>query len=992
MEERVRIFPREGLVSLLAESEADRDVVIVTAPSGSGKTTLVRDYLSRSGAFHLWYDFDEPDSDPVVFFNRFLALINSKQPFGFPPFTSSYLSPSALISYTDKLFTKLSAKFRNPYLIFDNLHALRENSPLQRVIELLLRGKFYKRLILISRTPFKFLSDWKLESRVLRLDFSQLMMNYTEAEEFLHYLYPTLTKQEVEEIYLSSGGVIAQLKVGAEIRKGTSSEVELGDYRNLFSDEELRALSKYAYVRTIDTSLVDKEDRVVLLNLLDRLAGKHILVNKQGNSYILHDLLRSFLKSRIPSVFGEAYSEVLYLMAKKLSNLGRTEEAINYLLEAGSYTEAFELLRENFFTLFFSERYLSVVSFLNKLEPYFSDNPWFMCFKGACIKLHSPVEAIELLERAYFDFKREGLREGMVFALANIFNAVQYQGEDFERATRFLDELEKMELNPKNMVDTLLLSYAGILYMLGRGEPEKSVELLKLGIEGLEQGEKFYQLLSYLYIYLAIALNSSGKPLEAEDYYIKAEEIYKKSPENPAANSMYEFFASFHNIFLGRFDTAVKRLERAVDYARSWGLKVQLSHLSYKLLEAYLGKGDLKSANVLISELEGSVASWNTFARGIYYQLLAQKYLMEDNLPQALASSEKSLSLLERLKAHIFYRRTRALNAFIRGLIGNVGEAERTLKEIERDATRDGAVMQRITALIYLAYLSRDTNREDLRRYLNEALELAMERGIRSFYNVYPKLLSDICSLALREKIVEDFVRELITFYRLSPPEDVSIKSHWLWDVKIFTFGGLKVEANGKNLLAGDLGGSKPANLFYALLAMGGVNVQVDKFKEIFWKTTSKEKFLNNLEFNLRRLKKVFTDSGVGGQVIIRRKGLASLNTSSVWCDIIEANALIKLIEECATEERVDEEIENIKAFVKLYRGKLLPECQEDWVKPYRDKFHKVFLNLSERLVLFLSKNKRWEEALKFSNLILGVEPNLEVVKSVREEAIEHAG
>lgn len=983
------MFHRSRLISLLESSEKDRDIVILISPSGSGKTLLVKEYLSRKELPCLWYDLQEADSDPVVFFNSLLRNLQGfAEGFSFPPFNTSYLPAEALLSYTAKLFEALSRHVGKFNIVFDDGHTLREGSPTWKVLGYLMRAELYERLLLISRRPMPTPSEWSVEKRVLRLTFDHMGVREEEAEEILKTLYPNLTKEEIKDIYLSSGGVIAQLKIGAELRRRRRGE-QVYELKKLFLPQEMKVLAKYAYIRNLSPELVDEEDRKELIGLLERLADKRLLVNRHGGGYILHDLLRSFVKQNAREVLGNDYSRTLSSMANKLARIGRTEEAIYYLLEAGEFREAFELLKAEFLKLFFSERYLSVMSFLDRLEPFYSEDPWFKCFKGACIKLLRPSEAIDLLEDAYYSLKRGGDHEGAKLALANLFNAIQYHGEDFGRVARHLEEVEKMDIELNSMVDILLVSYAGILYMLARGESKKAAELLKKGVSSLKTDRRYSQLLSYLYIYLAVALNSSGRPMEAEEFYLKAEEIYKEAPENPAGNAMYEFFASFHNIFLGRFDTAIERLERAIEYAKSWGLNVQVSHLSYKLLEAYLGKGYLRKADRLVESLSPAVGSWNTFSKGIFYQLLAQKCLMEGKLPQALLNSERALGLLESLSAYIFYRRTKGLNAFIKGLAGNPSEAKRTLEVIAADAKRDGATMQRITALFYLSYLERGENPQRAKTYLEEALRLSGENNIKSFYNIYPRLASDIYAHALEENIEPEFVKELIKFYDLPPPSDPKLRKHWPWKLRIECFGGFRIRVEGRDISLQDLGGKKPLNLLYALLALGGQSVQEGSFKDMLWESSSTGKFLKNLEFNLRRIRKFFESKGLQETAIFRKSGQMSLNTEIAWCDVMDAYQALEHIKNYALSGDSVRETEAIKSFVELYRGELLPSCSEPWIEPFRKSFREAFIDYGEKLISELLKREDWHSVVIYADKILNVYPDLESVKQMRDTAIQ---
>ncbi len=43
---------------------------------------------------------------------------------------------------------------------------------------------------------------------------------------------------------------------------------------------------------------------------------------------------------------------------------------------------------------------------------------------------------------------------------------------------------------------------------------------------------------------------------------------------------------------------------------------------------------------------------------------------------------------------------------------------------------------------------------------------------------------------------------------------------------------------------------------------------------------------------------------------------------------------------------------------VQLYRGDLLPSCYDEWILPERDRLHQLFLQASERLIVFLEEER----------------------------------
>ncbi len=60
------LLPRPRLVEFL-ESNAEKRLILLSAPAGYGKTTLLADFLATVSRPFAWYQLDAQDSDPTVF-------------------------------------------------------------------------------------------------------------------------------------------------------------------------------------------------------------------------------------------------------------------------------------------------------------------------------------------------------------------------------------------------------------------------------------------------------------------------------------------------------------------------------------------------------------------------------------------------------------------------------------------------------------------------------------------------------------------------------------------------------------------------------------------------------------------------------------------------------------------------------------------------------------------------------------------------------------
>src|SRR5258708_11083002 len=60
---------------------------------------------------------------------------------------------------------------------------------------------------------------------------------------------------------------------------------------------------------------------------------------------------------------------------------------------------------------------------------------------------------------------------------------------------------------------------------------------------------------------------------------------------------------------------------------------------------------------------------------------------------------------------------------------------------------------------------------------------------------------------------------------------------------------------------------------------------------------------------------------------------------------------------------------------VQLYRGDLLPSCYDEWILPERDRLRQLFLQASERLIVFLEEERDYDAAIKVAQRLLLHDP-----------------
>ena len=119
--------PRERLVSLLTDSVDAGTSTLIAGRSGTGKTTLAVDFCRRTYRNIAWYDVDETDAEPRVFFEYLVEAIHRQRPgFGKRPLGLGDIEAHDDMQTVANLFVyELLEQPGKPILIvLDNLHRI----------------------------------------------------------------------------------------------------------------------------------------------------------------------------------------------------------------------------------------------------------------------------------------------------------------------------------------------------------------------------------------------------------------------------------------------------------------------------------------------------------------------------------------------------------------------------------------------------------------------------------------------------------------------------------------------------------------------------------------------------------------------------------------------------------------------------------------------------------------------------------------------------
>jgi DNA-binding response OmpR family regulator len=176
--------------------------------------------------------------------------------------------------------------------------------------------------------------------------------------------------------------------------------------------------------------------------------------------------------------------------------------------------------------------------------------------------------------------------------------------------------------------------------------------------------------------------------------------------------------------------------------------------------------------------------------------------------------------------------------------------------------------------------------------------------------------------------------------------------------LRICTFGRFSLQVNGEPVTFSRKAQKKPLDLLRALLAHGGVRVEIGGLTELLWPDSEGDAAKATFDSNLYRLRKLI---GID-DVLPLAEGKLSLDTAKVSTDLWDFERLVEGIEaEAASSQR---RAQLTKDLMRLYAGHFLdPESQEPWAIAARDKQRAKFTRAVGLLGASLEQHREWDQA-----------------------------
>ncbi len=999
---RAELFSRTRLLELIDELLEER-LIILAAPAGYGKTSLLVDFAYTTQYPVCWYALDNLDNDPQRFISHFIASLNVR----FPNFGKScsaalqnmdqdQLDLDLLVSMVvNDIYENVPEHF---ILVVDDFHLVQHSRQVVYFVNRLIQEvdeNFH--LILASRTLLT-LPDLPLmvaRSQVGGLSYDELGFQPNEIQSLLNQNYHlSISDAEAAELAKETEGWVTGLllsthlmgkAIANRLRVARVSGVGLYEY---LAQQVLAQQSQEVQEFLLRSSLLDEFDLTLCeqvigralsvtadwRSLLDAVMRLNLFVLPVGDEGVFlryHHLFQDFLRDRIKRERPEEARALQLRMAEVYADREDWERAYHIYRAIGETDAVVRLLEKAGSSMIMHGQFITLSDWMASLPDDLREkHPVMLSLQGTVALMRGDcVLGLNLYNQAVACLWPGGDLVQLAQTLVRRSVAYRFLGQlkeantDADAAISILSEGN----NNSVLYADALLSKGTLLRFLG--QLNEAGSLLRSALE-------VYQLLgdkstaAKVWMEIGGVLKKMGKYSEAEEAYNHSLEYYQSTGNAVWQANLYNNLGVLQHSN-GDYVNATASFERAVHYSQLGGSP---------RLEAYslTSIGDLYQELDAVQETREAYRQARELAQRVqdsyllFYLNLAEarlKLIQEDLtgarvlLQSAQAMADESGSKYDQNLCLIEYGRLALSEKLYESAYENFQYALTFFSEEDFQTEIPRAGLYSAVSLYLLkkkqplkdqvALLQPMLMENEKRKLLvaagREAVSyltpLAGETGFRSFFPA----LSDLIEQhnqgipALRR-----LIRRHAGVVPFAPPKLI-----------IRAFGRFQLKVSDLVVTSSDWQVQTARDLFLLLLAHPeGLNKE--QIGMYLWPDSTPS------ELKLRFKNTIYRLRHAAGKDVILFQGESQYlfnRDMDYEYDVESFLKEISLAEKADTPAKRDAHYQNA---LRLYRGKYLPDLDEDWVIVERERLFQIYMDALLKLASLSLEARNFEIALEY--------------------------
>ena len=1012
------LIPRQRLHDLLASSA--RSMTWVTGPPGAGKTSLIAEYVHGLGQPLIWYHANGSDHDPAAFASRFLQAASPLLKRSATTTSDSFPMPGDDLADTLRpLFQELSAQLPPDALIV--LDDVRVDPASEGVLlPVLAQFAFLPvaiRTFVTSRSaPPKELTRLAVDRVFSLLSWEELRFTDQESREFLSRT--DVTSEALDAVIRKADGWVAGLILlsdGFRRRAGAPESLFGGllgsppddpfrepcwtlleDVFNYLDVELFRKLSaelrhfllRVAFLSRMNPNMAAAVSAMENAEeLLERLCADNCLISRSptaGPDYYMHPLWALFLRSAAQKQHvRDDLNQLRVHSAKLLDGIGERQEAAALLAEGGDFVELRGLILRHADRLSADGRLFELEQWIALLpKPLVLEDPWLLYWLGTCLQHKDQARSRELFRFAFDVFRHNQDVTGMLSAWCGAVDTFLYDWNEFHGLDAWIEDLEEAVANglalPENVlgIRTASSMIGALVYRQPEQLDQITAWLERAFLHVPRPGAK--QIHVHAGFHAAHHAMWQGDLCRLRVITESLQRILNQS-DAPLAHQLKAKSLAAHvqSMCHARGDLALELIQEGLALGRRYDENVWRERLVAQGVLGALTQGDGDKAKEYLRGLERKVPRSRRFARGYYHFAATAVHLYHEEFAQAEHHARKALAIAKECGANCawpFFTLALAMACFE---VGEDDECDRLMTELGSYTAKSRSPIQQFMWLLCSAYFNLvRSRREPGLRYLAKAFGLGRREGyVNIFWLWRPKMMSVLCSTALKHSVAVEYALLLIRRRNLSPrlgPGTLEIVQ-WPWFLRIYTLGRFELIRDGRPVLFKGKIQHRPLALLKMLAVLGDQGMGEEELCDLLWPESNLEQARCALATTLSRLRRMLDSK----ESIMHCNGKFSLNPSLCWVD---ARAFSHLCSEGPEMSKSlapadgatrppfgDDRAENIGLALEIYKGHLLPEDMAySWTIPMRERLRRVFHDLVVEHGDFLENRGAWKEARAF--------------------------
>lgn len=982
------VFPRERLFRRL--DDCNRQVIWITGPAGSGKTTVMSSYIDTRALPCLWYQFYEEDTDPATFFHYMGQA--AKSAFSSKQFTLPAFTPECLLSIracARRYFEIFFSCSKSPLvMVFDDYQHLPPESVLHDIVcEMLHSIPEGIRVCVMSReAPPAVMARLLANRKIDLLGWRDLRFTLEEIQGLLEFRNEkSLPAGAAEKLDKITEGWIAGLILILETAKSEGIEPQLldrytpaeifdyfaGELFNKAEKEKRDLLTKTAFLTAVTPEAAEEltgfSDASGILSALSRKSYFIERCHTPELTYKYHHLFREFLMSRAQSDLSQAeIRRIQIATAGILEGCGKTEEAVKLCQNASAWDVLIGLILKEAPRLIAQGKNETLERWLRSIPQSVScDNSWLSYWVGACMLLTDPVNARNCLEKAYKQFKAGKDIRGILLSWSGVVDSYMYAGNSIAPLDFWIEELEDLVSRfPGIHAQAEGRCISSIFFALSRRQPthdgivrweQKALSLMRKDVPPVQQ----IMIGIWLIAYYLSTRGDLAKAAELADYLSTLTYGSEISPLARIAQKTMHAFCSWTR---AEYDAGQSHAEEALTVARDSGLRVWDYNILASAIYSTLGARNLELAGKYFEKMASVLNTNSTDNVRQYYYLLAWKYWLTGDLPQALELAGRAVQLAEEVGMPFSEALTHIGLANVLFDWGDYQTARLEILRARETNRRAGSCVIEYKCLMAESYFALVQGREDeALESLRGAMALGRAKGFATFDFWNPPAVALLCLKALEEGIEVDHVQAIVQKLKLTPESSSLDCENWPWPVKIFTLGRFSLAKSGKPVNFGGRSQAKPLEMLKILVALGGREIAYVRIADVLWPEAEGDMAKQSFTTTLHRLRQL-----TGCQDALNLRGSkAGVDGRFCWVDCWAFERLAGQGEAAFSEGKKDKAVKLLERAISYYHGPFLPEdVDKEWSVSPRERLRSKFVRVVRILANHFEESGQMEKAV----------------------------